>query len=128
MFSNHFDLQIVLVKYLDLISRDTVADTESNVNCDLAPTPIMIELSETFQNTLEINSSSSALDSDALVTTNILPTTSGMYSELICFYDVLLICIFLVSDNASCTPNICLDFTNEPDEIPGQESSHQRNI
>ena len=37
--------------------------------------------------------------------------------------------MFIVSDNASrTTTNICLDFTNEPDEILGQESSHQRNM
>ena len=109
------------MKYLGLISRNAVAnDTESN---DLAPTPLMIELSENFQNTLEINSSNSTLNSDALVTTNILPI-SGMYSELICLYDALLISIFLVSDNASSTPNICLDFTNQPNENPERESSH----
>ena len=40
----------------------------------------------------------------------------------------MLISKFIVSDNASKTTNVCLDFTNEPDEIPGEESSHQRNM
>ena len=92
MFSNHFNLQVALVNYLDLISRNAVANTESNVICDLAPTPSMIELSANFENTLGINSSNNALDSTALVTTTILPT-SGMYRM-----NLLLRC-FLLTNN-----------------------------
>ena len=40
----------------------------------------------------------------------------------------MLISKFIVSDNASKTTNVCLDFTNEPDEIPGEKSSHQINM
>ena len=67
-----------MTNYLDLISHDAVENGEFNDICELAPTPNMIELSANLENTLNINSSNYALDSTALVTATILPT-SGMY-------------------------------------------------
>ena len=81
-----------MTNYLDLISRDAVKNSEFNDICELAPTPNLIEHSANLENTLGINSSNNALDSTALVTTTILPT-SGMYRM-----NLLLRCFLLTSN------------------------------